>query len=820
MSHFVQDLSYAVRMLRKRPWTTAAAVATLALGIGANTAIFSVINGILLTPLPFPQSDRLVALERSFPQGHAPTASVPKFVYWREHSASFQALTAYEGLGSGFNLTGDGRPERLVGSRVSAEFFKVLGIRPALGRDFTADDDLPGAPPVAILSGSLFQRRFGGDPKIVGGTVVLNNRSYQVVGVMPPEFHYLRDLELWTPLQLDVNSREQGHYLLVAGRLKDGVPLSQAQAEMRTVGHNYMAESLGDPESKEATLVRPLAEFLSGDVRLPFLVMMGAVLLVLLIACANVANLQLARASARQREIALRTTLGATRGRIVRQMLTESILLALLGGAAGLLLCAFSLRPLLALSPQPLPRQETVHLDARVLLFTLAIAVLTGLIFGLAPALQARRADPNQTIKDASTGSGAAGGRRGRALRLSLVAAEVALALVPMIVAGLLIKSFLGLRGTDPGFDTRHALSLDLSLAETKYSDPEAIDRLQRDLLPQLEAVPGVTHAAMATTMPMQLGMDLPFTIEGKYVEGTDQGVGDAQYRAVSAQYFQALGIGLVRGRLFTASESATHAPGIAIINEAAARQLWPDGDAVGARITMGAPMVPELGDTIPREVIGIVRDVREAGLEEDPPPVVYIPLPQMAPRLTQMVVAMLPLKLIIRGEGNLEALSTSVRDQVWKYDPDQPVTSSQTLERMVAESIGPQQFLMVLLGILAGLALLLACSGIYSVLAYLVSQRTREIGVRMALGAGTRQVARLVLRQGLSAVLLGIAVGLGVAFAATRVLSSLVFGISTTDPWAFGGVSLLLIAVAAAAILLPARRAAQVNPLVALRYE
>ncbi len=818
MKQLFQDLVYATRMLRKRPWATTVAVLTLALGIGANTAIFSVISGIFLEPMPFPEAERIVALERGYPQGRGPSVSEHKYFYWRQQSSSFRHVAVYDSLGSGFNLIGDGRPERIAGSRVSHEFFDVLGIRPALGRTFQATEDLPGGPLTVILSDALWKRRFGADTGILDQSIVLNNRSYQVVGIMPPGLEYPEGVELWTPLQLNPNSEESGHYLLCAARLEDGVTLEQARAELDVIGQRFIHEVLGETESRESVALTPLVEQLYGELRTPFLVLMGVVVLVLLLACVNVANLQLARAAARRREIAIRTTLGATSSRITRQMLTESLLLALLGGGGGLVLCALSLQPLLALSPQPIPRADQIGLDPRVLLFTLVIALVTGLLFGLAPALQTRKLDLNETVKEASTGSGVGGGKRSGRGRMALVVAEIALALLPMLGAGLLIKSFLGLRNTDPGFETASAVRMALSLSEKDYAHPRALDQLQRELIPQLEALPGVDSATLAVALPNQIGMDLPFSIDGR--DGDDAVVGGPQYRPVSPHYLEAMGIELLQGRPFDFRDGAD-APPVALINQQLADLAWPEGDAIGARIRIGAGMGnTQMGDTKGREIVGIVSDVRETGLQRPVPPVLYVPLPQMSERLTAMAISMLPMQLAVRGQGALMPLARSVQEEIWVYDPDQPVTDIQTLDALVSDSIGNEQFHMTLLGILAGLALLLAGVGIYSVLAYLVGQRTREIGIRMALGASTRRVSQMVLRQGLWAVALGLALGLGGAIVATRVLASLVVGVSTTDPLIFSGVSLVLLVIALLAMILPARRASKVDPLVALRFE
>jgi putative ABC transport system permease protein len=818
MNSLLQDLRYAARLLAKSPGFTVVAVLTLALAIGANTAIFSVANGLLLKPLPFPHADRLMQLQRRFPQGASPSVSVPKFVYWQEQNGVFESMAAYDVLGSGFNLTGDGAPERIAGTRVTSDFFAVFGARPARGRGFVAEEERPGAPRVLVLSDALWRRRFGADPRIVGRQVQLNGESYSVVGVMPASFRYPSATELWTPFSLDRTSREKANYLLVTGRLKPGVSRARAVAAMDLLRRRYSAVAGNDGNPQETIRVQPLQDFLYGRLRPVLLVALGAVGFVLLIACVNVANLQLARAAVRQREIAIRTILGARGARILRQLLTESVLLALAGGAAGLLVGAWAVRPLLALNPPGLQRLAPIGIDGTVLAFTLGLSVLAGLLFGLAPAVQAVRSDLSEPMREGSTR--ATGGVAGAWVRRLLVASEIALALVLVIGAALLAKSFSGLLRTDPGFAADHVLTMKLSLPEGRYGDPGALERLSRAVVERVEGLPGVQSAAFATTLPMEPGPDLPFTIEGRYAGGkSEEGVGEAQYRALSPHFFAVLRIGLARGRLFTAADG-TGAPGVALINETAARRFWPQADPLGQRITMGAPMLPELADPAPRTVIGVVRDVREEGLGEAAPPIVYVPIAQVPRSVAAMFVRLLPASLVVRTDLAPGALATPVTKEVWAVDPLQPVTDVRLMEEVVSRSMGPQRFSIFLVGALALVALLLAAIGTYGVLSYLVLQRTREIGVRMALGASGRDVLSLVLRQGLVVVLVGVAIGLGGAFAATRLLASLIYGVSTLDPVAFALSPALLTAVALLATSIPARRASRLDPQVALRRD
>ncbi|MEE8584005.1 MAG: ABC transporter permease [Acidobacteriota bacterium] len=814
-----QDIRFSVRVLKKNPWVSAVAVLALALGIGGNTVIFSVVNGILLQPLPFSQPQQLVQVMRSLPQFSSPWVSVPHFFHWRDNSQAFSSLAAYDNLGSGFNLSGSsGRPERLIGSKVTAGFFTVFAAPPALGRGFVPQDDQPGAPPVVILSHALWQGRLGGDPALIGQALTLNDRPYTVVGVAPEGFRYPSQAELWTPLQLDPSDQSPANYLYVTARLKPGASLQEARSEMTLLGEQFLDAHPGWADAgDEAVALRPLQEFLYGNLRPALLVMLAAVGLVLLIACANVANLQLARSANRSKEIAIRTALGAKAGRIFRQLLSESLLLALIGGVLGIVLCAVSLRPLLTLSPMPLPRLADVGLDWSVLLFTLALSLLTGILFGLAPALQASKVDLNDSLQESSLRSTA--GAAGKRIRLALVTGEIALAVVLMISASLLLRSFMAIRDVDPGFDASGVLIFKLGLSGDQYPQGEALERLTSQLLPRIEGLPGVQNAAAAMPLVLELSSDLPFTIEGRYQAGTQIGVGSAYYTPVAGSYFQALRIPLLRGRRF----SETDRPGselTAIINQAAARRYWPEEEALGQRIHLGMPAVADLADPHPRRIVGIVQDVRQDGLDQPPPPIVYVPLGQISDGLAGLLVPFFPLSLAVRSETPSGWLAQAVQQQVWSIDPNQPVSQIRSLEEIVAATLGAREFNMILLGMLAAMALLLAAMGIYGVLSYLVGQRRREIGIRMALGAGRGQILRMVVFQWMKAALAGIGLGLAGALAATRLLSRMISGVSPTDLMTFLAVPVLFTLVALAAIYFPARRATLVDPTRALRWE
>jgi len=819
MDLFRQDLRQALRRLASSPGFTVVALLSLALAIGANTAIWSVVYGLLLRPLPFPESDRLVQVMRATSQVTSAEVSISRFLYWRDHAQIFDHLATYFEEGSGFNLAGNGLPERILGSRVSHDFLAVLGIQPALGRDFLPEEDRPGARHVVLLSQGLWARRFGADPRILGRELRMNGESYTVIGVMPPTFHFPARIQLWTPLQIDPASREKANYLGVVGRLRRGVDLPAARAAMAVVDRQFCAtfpDLVVGP--RQRAVVWPLRDHLYGQLRPALLVLMTAVFSVLLIACVNLANLQLARAAARRREIAIRNVLGAGAWRIVRQLLTESLVIAFAGGAAGILLAKAILPLLLALSPSRIDPLAPIGIDLSALAFTAGLALLCGLLFGLAPALSAARSGPNTSIQESS--HRAAGSRRWMRVRRLLVVAEVALSLVLLTAAGLLIKSFSGLLGTAPGFAPDHVLTATLSLPPGRYGTPAALDRLDRQVLARLATVPAVTHAAFVTNLPLDEGPSLPFTIEGRYrSKESDEGTGQAKYRAVTPEYFAALRIPLTAGRGLTDIDGVG-APGVAVVNETAVRRFWPKGGAIGARIRVGLPFSPEIADPSPRTIVGVVKDVRELGLGLQAPAIVYLPVAQMAPTLEAMLTAFQPINLVVRTAGKPSGLAAAVERAVWAVDPEQPVTEVRWMDEILLSSLGFERFGALLLGLLALIALLLASMGIYGVLSYLVEQRTREMGVRMALGATGAAVQRMVVGQGMAAVLTGVVLGMAGSFALTRLLASLLVGVSIYDPAAFTLAPAVLLGVALLACGLPARRASRMNPVVALQRD
>jgi len=798
-----QDLRYGARMLLRKPDFTLIAVLMLALGISGNTAIFSVVNAVLLRPLPLKDPERLMlVLETKLPQFPESTASPGNFLNWKAQNTVFEQLVATNN--SSFNLVGTGDPERLRGMFVSDGFFTLLGATPQLGRDFLPEEDRAGRNFVVMLSHGLWQRRFGGDPNIVNQAITLNGQSYTVIGVMPASFRYGgRNLDLWTPMAFTAQQAQNhgGHFLSVVGRLKSGVTVEQARTEMTAIA-GRLATQYPNANAGWGVKLGPMLEFAVRGIKPALLVLLGAVAFVLLIACANVANLLLARAAGRQKEIAIRTAMGAGRWRIVRQLLTESLLLSLVGGAIGLLLAQWGMDLLLKLAPQNLPRMSGVSLDGRALGFTAAITLLTGVIFGLVPALQASKPNLNEVMKDAGRGS-TEGGQR-QFIRGALVVLEVASALVLLVGAGLMIKSFWRLQKVDPGFNPDNALMASIALPRRKFPEADQQAAFYKQLIENVSTLPGVQAVGASNDIPLS-GSN---TIFGFEIQGRPQqpaGAGQStNYFAVSADYFKAMGIPLLRGRVFT-EQDTKNTTRVAVINETMAKRFFPGEDPIGQRIHITN------GPTTYREIVGIVGDVKQSGLDQDTPLQTYEPYTQQP--FTNM-------SLVTRASGDPTGLSAAIRNQVLQIDKEQPVFSIATLDRLVSTSIAQQKFSMLLLGVFAAVAMVLAAVGIYGVLSYAVTQRTHEIGIRMALGAGRAAVLRLVVGHGMTLTLIGIAAGLAAAFLLTRLMSTLLFGVSATDPLTFSLIALLLLTIALLACWIPARRATKVDPMIALRSE
>ena len=804
-----QDLRYGLRTLAKNPAFTSIAIVALALGIGANSAIFSVVDAVLLRPLPFKKPEQLVMLWENathlgFPKN---TPSPANFLDWQKQAGAFTGMAAM--VERSFNLTGVGEPERLDGRRVSANLFDLLGVRAVLGRTFVPDDDRPGSH-VVLLSYSLWQRRFGSDPSVIGRALALNGESYTVIGIMPrfvqlPGFANRND-QLWVPIAFPPEEAAQrgNHFLEVIARMKPGITLKQAQAEMETIAAR-LAQQYPDYNTRLGAVVVPLHEEVVGDIKPALLVLLGAVGFVLLIACANVANLLLARAAVRQKEIALRLALGASRSRLMRQFLTESVLLAVFGAGLGLLLALGGIRILKTFIPATISQVQTINIDARVLIFTALVAILTGIGFGLAPALQASHLNLNDTLKEG--GRDAGGGRKGNRLRDLLVIGEVAVSFVLLIGAGLLINSFFHLRNLEPGFRADHLLTMKVDLSEVKYPDRERRAAFFDEVIRRVRALPGVQSAAVAGNLPLTYNGDsMNISVEGVPDPPPDQRP-DVIFRAIGPGYFGTMGISIIRGRDFTDQDKAD-SKNVVVISEKTAQHFWHGQDSIGRRLKPGS----STSNTPWREVIGIVRDVRQND---------FIAAPKMQMYFTyRQLKDLAPNALVIRTSIEPLSLAASARDAIWSVDKDQTVADIDTMEHIVAEAVARQRFSMLLLGLFATLALLLASVGIYGVMTYSVAQRTHEIGIRIALGARRADVLQMTIKQGLRLVGAGMILGLAAAFILTRVLESLLFGISATDPVTFFGISLVLLAVAILASYLPALRATKVDPIIALRAQ
>jgi putative ABC transport system permease protein len=811
---FLQDLRYGVRVLAKNPGFTAIAVLTLALGIGANTAIFSVVDELLVRPLPYRDAERLVMLWEISPEGrHQNTTSRSNFRAWREQSTVFESMAAF----ADYNIAltgGSGEPEEVAAQLANPELFRVVGVEPVLGRSFTQEDARLGAPLVAMLSHGLWRRRFGGDPRVIGNPITLDGQPYVVVGVLPAGFEWHirtrsrtgKSAEIWTPLAMPTegDAATRGRFLSAVARLKPGVSLAQAETEMKTIAARLARAEPWYNKDVGAEVI-PLREQFVGNLRRALLVLLGAVGFVLLIACANVANLLLSRAAAREKEIALRTALGAGRFRVFRQLLTESVLLAALGCLLGLVLAGWGIQALVAISPRELVDLQGVGLNLPVLAVTLAVSLATGILFGLAPALEATRLHLNDTLKEG--GKGASGqGARSRRLRGALVVAEVALALVLMASAGLLVKSFVRLQQIDTGFNTENVLTMVANLPTGKYQEGRQIVGFFRQATERIRTLPGVRAIGTVNYLPLYggLGTTTDFTVEGRPAPLPGREL-YTHVRVVDPGYFGAMGIPLLRGRNFTDLE-ASEPKQVVLVSESLARRYFPSENPLGKRIS-----VVMFEEPVWTEIVGIVGDVRYDSLTDEAEPTTYFPLPELT--YSSMT-------FVIRTTGNPGEMAPAVRRVVREIDPDQPLSAVRTMDQVMAATVGRARFNTLLLGLFAGLATLLAAVGIFGVMSYSVALRTREIGLRMSLGARPGQVLMLILKQGLVLTLIGVGLGLAGALALTRLLSGLLYGVGSTDPATFTAIALLLTLVSMIACYIPARRATRVDPLVALRYE
>ncbi len=811
MESLVQDLRYGLRMLVKNPGVTIVAIIALALGIGANTAIFSVVNAVMLKPLPYRNADGLVMVweHNKVRDRRQNTVSPANFLDWKDQNNVFEDMAGF--FDTVANLTEVDDPEELPVQRVTANLFSVLGAYPMLGRAFEGEDGQQGHTDLVILGHGLWRRRFGGDPGIINQTIKLNGRPVTVIGVMPPDFQFFikagsltgKQAEIWAPFNLGPDFRvRRGRFMSAVARLKPGVTVGQAQAEMTQIADSLEQQYPEFDKNWGVNLV-PMRSQFTGEISTPLLVLFGAVVFVLLIACANVANLLLARAAARQKDIAIRSALGARRSRLVRQLLTESVLLAGLGGVFGLLVAVWGVDLLLALAPKDLPPLAGVGINYLVLGFTLGVSLLTGLIFGLVPAMESSRPNLNETLKEG--GRSAASGARQHRVRNAFVVAEIAMALVLLIGSGLMIRSFARLQSVNPGFNPNNLLTVRLLLPASKYREDQQVISFFRQALTRIEAMPGVRSASAISFLPFTtLGAATGFTIEGQPAPAAGQKP-SVDVRVCDPNYFQTMGIPLIKGRNFTEKE-ATEVSHVVIISDAMARDYFPNEDPIGKRVK-----IDMMDDPPACEIIGVVGDSKHQGLDIEPRAMSYWPHPE----LTYSAMT-----IVARTEGDPLSYRSAVQAAVQALDKDQPIADVRTMEQWLSDSVARARFSTLLLSIFAAVAMVLAMVGIYGVMSYSVTQRTHEIGIRMALGANSTNVMGMVVRQGMGLALIGVGVGLAASFALTRVLAGLLFGVSATDPVTFGLIAALLAGVALVACAVPARRATKVDPMVALRYE
>jgi putative ABC transport system permease protein len=799
-----QDLRYGVRSLRRNPGFASIAVITLALGIGANTAILSVVNSVLLRPLTYPEPHRLMmvhGISLQAAQDRTPLCQAD-FVDWKSRNQVFESLAGFSD--SRFNYTGGETPERIEGAWVTADFFTTIGVQPALGRAFLPDEDLPKSPWTVVISDAFWRRYLGANPNVIDQQITLNARAFTIVGVMPTGFSFPeKNTLLWASEKLDP-TRRGPYYMWGLGRLNRGASPEQARNEMDLIARRVQ-DQISSPNRDWTWTSIPLAERIVGKVRHALLVLLAAVVFVLLIACANIANLLLARATAREKEMSVRIALGASRSRLLRQMLTESLLLSAIGMVAALPLAFWGVQLLVSMSPVDFPRLQEISIDGRVLGVTLLLAVVCGLIFGLAPALQSSRLNLNESLKEGGRGGGDGTGRR--RMRSALVVMEIAFSLMLLVCAGLMVKSFLKLQSVSPGFKPDHILTMHLTLPRAKYDSDEKITGYYRQLVERVTAVRGVEAAGLSISLPPNnLEVSDSFSIEGKpWPPGSTEPI--VPIVLISPEYFAALGVPLLQGRGFNENDKQG-SPLVVIINQTLAERYFPDESPIGKRLKVGGadrPRPPWM------EIVGVVGDLKYSGLDARPEPAYYTPLAQDTWRAAYLVV---------RATMSPTNLTSAIREQIWTLDKDMPIANVATMERLLADSVAQPRFRTLLLGIFAALALVLASVGSYGVISYSVTRRTREIGIRMAMGAQAGDVSKLVIREGMLLGLIGVLIGLAGSFALTRLMESLLFEVSTTDRWIFAGVSLLLMSVSVLACWIPARRASRVDPMQALRCE
>jgi putative ABC transport system permease protein len=806
MGQLLQDLRYGVRMLAKSPGFTAVAILTLALGIGANTAIFSVANALLIRPLPYPDSDRLVIVTNALGPNRRAFSYI-RATFLQEHNRSFSGFAPF--VAENFNLTGRGDPEQLPAVRVAWNFFEVLGVGPALGRAFRPEEDRPGGHPAVLISDSLWKRRFGADPSVLGRSVTLDSIDTTIIGIMPANFEFAplgRSIDIWSTRTFEVNNitpeqvRGGIAYLIAVARIRREVPLDQAQAEMLVLDSQYRRQNPADADPRFNISLNQVQTLMVANVRTAVLVLFGAVGCVLLIACANVASLLLSRALARRKEIAVRTALGASRAGVVRQLLTENALLAAVSGAIGVALSFWTTRAMATLPANALPRINRVQIDGQVLVFTVAVSLLTGILFGLMPALQLSKSDVQGVLRD--EGRGSAGGRRRNLLRSLLVVSQVALSLILLIGAGLLMRSFVSLRSVNVGFNPDRLLVMNIALPPSRYSTNAQITGFFDRLVKQVAGMPGVRSAAVSSGLPLRPARYSPVQPEG-YPEVPLGQRPIFPIEAISPAFFETMGIPLLRGRTFTDRDQQS-APLVGIVNEIFASRYWPNENALGKRLLIGTMKQPTI-------VVGVIGNVRNIRLAIESVPEIYCPLAQRASQF---------MNLVVRCESDPRALSGPLRSKILTIDKDQTATGVRTMEQHLAESIAPDRLTTLLLVIFSIMALIVATVGLYGLISYSVAQRTQEMGIRLALGAVPGDIRRLVMRQAFILAVLGIAIGLAGAYFLTSLMKSLLYEVSATDVWTYAACGILFVAVALVASYVPARRAARCDPSEALRYE
>jgi len=808
METLAQDLRFGIRMLAKNPGFAVIAVVTMALGIGANTALFSVVNGVLLKSLPFKEPERLVFAFETNAKLPSPTipASTLNYRDWKEQNHVFESMGARKQIV--VSLTGVEQPERLLGEKVTSDYFSTLGVEPIAGRTFFDEEDKPGGAKVALLSYAFWQRRFGGSSDVLGRTIMLNGSPTTVVGIMPND--YRPNIELWLPLAIQYNGADRDlHEIYVIGRLAPGTTRQQAQVEMSAIAAR-LVEQYPDLNTGWGVSLVPVHDAIVQNIRPALLILFGAVGFVLLIACSNVANLLLARAAAREREIAIRIAMGAGRLRLVRQILTESILVSMVGGALGVLIAMWGTSALISLNPQGIPRANEISVDPRVLAFALAASILSGVLFGFVPALQASKQNLNEVLKEA--GKSLMGNARGQRVRNALVVVEVALALILLVGAGLLIRGFSRLQQVDPGFNHQSVLSFQLSLPDANYPKHQQQTAFQKDILARFSALPGVISAASISQAPLDsVGPRYIFWAEGRPLP-TPSEAPIASFRVISPDYFQTLKIPLVAGREFTEADNVD-SQAVTIVNENFAKNMWPGEDPIGKRMTVGVPLAAEKVEW--STIVGVVGNVKHTALNGESGMQMYQCVYQ-----AEFQSPARSMTYLLRTSVNPGSLTEAARSAVASVDSNVPMSNVKTMDQVVYDSVSPFRFNMFLLLLFAAVALALTVIGVYGVMNYAVTQRTREIGIRMALGANPGQVRSLIMRQGLTLSAVGLGIGIAGCFGVTRLLSSLLYGISATDTTTFAAVALLLAVVASVACYIPARRATKVDPLVALRYE